>query len=64
MFYKKYLGKREKRGLYSSSTKKLINADLVGAINIMKKWDKSVGIERDQITGLKLFNPKVLKIKP
>ena len=63
-FHKKYFGKREKRGLYSSSTKKLINADLVGAINIMRKWEKSAGIERDQITGLKLFNPKVLKIKP
>ena len=63
-FHKKYLGKREKRGLYSSSTKKLINADLVGAINIMRKWEKSVGIERKQITGLNLFNPKVLKIKP
>ena len=33
----KYLGIRTKRGLFSSSTGKLINADQNGALNIMRK---------------------------
>lgn len=33
----KFLGKRLKRGLYRSSNKKLINADVNGAINILRK---------------------------
>ena len=33
----KYLGKRVKRGLYQSSTGTLINADVNGAINILRK---------------------------
>jgi putative transposase len=32
-----YLGKRKKRGLFQSSTKKLINADVNGAIGIARK---------------------------
>ena len=32
-----YLGRRVKRGLFQSSTKKLINADLNGAIGIARK---------------------------
>lgn len=32
-----YLGKRKKRGLFQSSTGKLINADINGAINIARK---------------------------
>ncbi|MBQ3944143.1 MAG: transposase [Alphaproteobacteria bacterium] len=32
-----YMGKRVKRGLYQSSTGRLINADVNGAINIMRK---------------------------
>lgn len=32
-----YLGRRTKRGLFKSSTGKLINADLNGALNILKK---------------------------
>ncbi len=35
--HKKYLGKRIKRGLFQSSKGKLINADLNGALNILKK---------------------------
>ena len=34
---KTYLGKRIKRGLFQSSTEKLINADINGAINIARK---------------------------
>ncbi len=35
--HKQYLGKRIKRGLFQSSTGKLINADVNGAIGIMRK---------------------------
>lgn len=31
------MGKRIKRGLYQSSTNRLINADVNGAVNIMRK---------------------------
>ena len=34
---KKYLGRRIKRGLFKSSKGMLINADLNGALNILKK---------------------------
>ena len=63
-YHKNYLGKRIKRGLFSSSTKVLMNADLVGAINIMRKWEKAEGIKRNKITGINLCNPKILKIHP
>jgi putative transposase len=33
----KYLGKRIKRGLFKSASGKLINADLNGSLNILKK---------------------------
>ncbi|MFW5799527.1 MAG: zinc ribbon domain-containing protein, partial [Spirochaetota bacterium] len=33
----KYLGKRKKRGLFQSSLNKLVNADVNGAINILRK---------------------------
>ena len=36
-FKKTYLGKRIYRGLFSSAKNKLINADINGAINIMRK---------------------------
>jgi putative transposase len=32
-----YLGKRVKRGLFKSSTKKLLNADVNGSLNILRK---------------------------
>ena len=35
--HKKYLGRRIKRGLFQSSTGRLINADVNGAINIVRK---------------------------
>lgn len=53
-----YLGKRIKRGLFSSSLNKLINADLNGAINIMRKYLNKFNIAPlETITGLLLFNP-------
>lgn len=36
-YYDSYLGKRIKRGLYRSSTGKILNADLNGAIGILRK---------------------------
>ncbi len=56
-FHEKYLGKRHKRGLFKSSKNKLINADLNGAINIMRKY-----INLNEIKGKNLFNPKILNI--
>jgi len=50
-----YNGIRIHRGLYLSSTGKVINADLNGAINIMRKI-----IKLDQIEGLNIFNPSIL----
>lgn len=35
--HEEYMGKRVKRGLYQSSTNRLINADVNGALNIMRK---------------------------
>ncbi len=36
-FHKTYLGKRVKRGLFKNSDRSLINADLNGALNILRK---------------------------
>ena len=55
--HEKYLGARCKRGLFSSSTGKYINADINGAINIMRKWYAKQGIHMTKITGKNLFNP-------
>lgn len=46
-----YLGKRTKRGLFCSSKNKLLNADINGAINIMRKV-----INLTEITG-QIYNP-------
>ncbi|WP_292484843.1 transposase [Methanohalobium sp.] len=35
--HNKYLGKRSKRGIFQSSTGRLINADINGALNILRK---------------------------
>ena len=52
-----YLGKRIKRGLFQSSSGKLLNADINGALNIMRKviGDSAI-ISRIINSGL-LFNP-------
>lgn len=53
-----YLGKRKKRGLFQSSVGKLINADVNGALNIMRKvvGDSCESIHKIIDRGL-LFNP-------
>lgn len=56
--HENYLGKRKKRGLFQSSVGKLINADVNGALNIMRKvvGDSCESIRRIIDRGL-LFNP-------
>lgn len=44
--HKKYLGKRPKRGIFQSSTGRLINADINGALNILRK------VLGDSLTGI------------
>jgi len=58
-WHENYLGKRIRRGLYSSSKKKLINADLNGAINIMRRYEKTYNdSDLEEIKGINLYNPK------
>lgn len=54
-----YLGKRIKRGLFSSSQHKLINADVNGAINIMRKVFKTF---KNENSNQNVFNPKRINI--
>ena len=56
--HKKYLGERISRGLFSSSKNKYINADLNGAINIMRKYYKNI----KEIKGKSLYNPTRVNI--
>jgi putative transposase len=56
-YHETYKGKRLKRGLFSSSTNKLINADINGATNIMRKC-----FSLTKVTGIRLFNPTVIHI--
>ena len=56
-FHETYKGNRLKRGLFSSSTKKLLNADVNGAVNIMRKC-----FPITKVTGVRLFNPIVMHI--
>ena len=53
--HKEYDGVRKERGLCISRIGRAINADLNGAINIMRKK-----IKMNEIIGLKIYNPKVL----
>ncbi len=52
-----YNGERIKRGLYKSKNGEKINADLNGAINIMRKK-----IKLEKIEGEELYNPKRIKL--
>jgi transposase len=61
-YHGKYKGTREKRGLFSSSIKKLLNADLNGAINIMRKYLLKVKKKLKRVIGLKLYNPVKVNI--
>ena len=63
--HENYLGKRIKRGLFKSSTGKELNADINGAIGILRKGN---AISDDQIKILRdrgdIVSPKVLNINP
>lgn len=52
MKHEVYLGERIRRGLFSSSTNKLINADINAAINIMRKR-----VGNFMVKGVNIFNP-------
>jgi len=54
-----YKGNRIKRGLFSSSVGKLINADLNGAINILRKYAEN---KYNKIKGEGLCNPERIKL--
>ena len=56
-YHEQYLGNRKNRGLFESSTHKLINADLNGAINIMRKY-----VKLENINIKNICNPSILKI--
>ena len=58
----KYLGKRIKRGLFSSKIGKLINADLNGAINIMRKYLDKEKHPLKKIEGIDIYNPKIANV--
>lgn len=49
--------RRLKRGLYSSKTNKLLNADLNGAINIMRKHYMNIEKDFEFVRGKNIFNP-------
>lgn len=55
--HEEYLGKRVKRGLYRSSTGKYINADVNGAINIMRKVIGDCSFVKEIIGKGHLFSP-------
>ena len=60
--HEKYMGERIRRGLYSSSTRNLINADMNGAINIGRKYMKRMGVEMEEINEKGIYNPKKIKM--
>jgi len=55
--HKVYLGKRIKRGLFQSSVGKLINADIGGSLNTLRKVIGDGSFIRDLIDSVVLFNP-------
>lgn len=58
--YDTYLGKRKKRGIFQSSVGKLINADVNGALNIMRKVVGDSPVKRIVDRG-RLFRPVLLR---
>lgn len=58
--HEKYQGKRIKRGMFKSSIGKLINADVNGAVNIMRKVVNDSFIKKIIDSGV-LFNPMKIR---
>ena len=59
--HEKYMGTRLRRGIFASSKGKLINADLNGAINILRKYMKRKGYEIKKINEKGIYNPKKIR---
>ena len=60
--HENYSGQRIERGLYLSGTGKRINADLNGAINIMRKYCQTKKIKFNKVNGENIFNPRKIGI--
>ncbi len=59
---KEYVGRRTNRGLFVSGNGKAINADINGAIYIMRKYCENKKIQYNgQING-NVYNPEIVKI--
>jgi putative transposase len=58
----KFLGRRVKRGLYKSSIGKIINADVNGAINILRKVIGDDFVKNLTNKGF-VFNPETISLK-
>ena len=57
----KYLGRRVKRGLFKTKDKILVNSDINGALNIIRKVVSNFAIATDEIEGFAV-SPKLLKV--
>ncbi len=62
--HKKYLGKRVKRGLFQSSVGKLINADVNGALNILRKSVACDSLIQEIASRGLVFQPVRVHIHP
>ena len=60
--HEEYSGRRIKRGLFESNKGRLINADLNGAINIMRRYCKNNKIIFEQVKGYKIMNPITMRL--
>jgi putative transposase len=61
--HSKYLGKRVHRGLFKSSVGKFINADINGALNILRKVIGDTAFIRGLVDSEVLFNPVKIRCK-
>ena len=63
--HEKYLGRRTRRGLFKSSTGKVLNADINGAIGMLRKEN---ALRDADLVGLldrgDVVSPRVLRYKP
>jgi hypothetical protein len=55
--HEKYLGQRKERGIFQSSTGRLINADINGALNILRKVIGDSSFIKEIVNSVVLFNP-------
>ena len=62
--HEKYLGKRVKRGLFQSSIRKLINADVNGALNILRKSVACDSLIQEIASRGLVFQPVRVHIHP